>query len=916
MPAFSTDDKTADDLWLYEWIVSVGCALHDTQSAFRWSLPHRFADADLLKDIWISMASVRQSYDAILRYLSDWIVTALSFTDKWADDEFATWKLLWETLRLDEETVNILMYLQLRFCDGRLLVSVGCRGDADLVQAISTIILVVWKFRRYTDSRWLSLGYSSTNLVAGEFLGLTAMLSFALTDCHVSGFFLNGFFRLARDDCWTFVVEACIVSHIPDCVLRMLMKDNRVGRNIHELADAMHSKFSWLRGLPDSIWNKLASISTVTGDTLKQNCILAGHRCVAFFHWRVVRPATQLPWTLVRGDIVQNLKDLAAGQCPNEPISAKAWKLMQLGESIVLLARMLTMLADTPWTSMVVEQLHGTMAALSRFHPEYSLDSLLTRSMIMFFNKLVYMPSKLDKDISSLGKAMQNIDRREPSKAGPRHAYVQDLMHQSKVKAALMSANERLLLHRKIIRLHGPIWEGKTARVKQLYKRLATVRASAARVKHSNKRAEVAACLAHKRETKEAEQRERAPLMLQAAAMTQRAVDRLPQAWAGTEYSRCDVERLRADCCSAPPLMSDTLEKALHELETPDPPGFAPRWLVDVTNRREAFQHTAWSYTVDGREQVVLFILAVQQPRYISFCRVERRESTMPWPSMTADWEPVYRAWSRHIFDVKWTDIFGAESLPPLDPKNVKVFWDLEYVSNTGYSSRHDPIPLDIFILESPVPDAVKEGDGEPSSRSSKPSTKRTMNPVLEKQALKHKLVSYSEGSHVAADDSESGSDADIDIDAETERRAWEELAEARAILDATDVPRFDDFRVVARGGESVMAKKGVGADCYTGKAQGLDVEDWCRRKGVCFSARFEISTFTAVRSQVMARTWCHKMQFYYNLAISSADPLRPFTAVERASWVPPTEFTRASAEMVGNVHCTRRVAYISNLFR
>ena len=57
--------------------------------------------------------------------------------------------------------------------------SVGCRwrmvsevGDQDLIQSISTVLLSCWRFQKFTESRWLTVGASTRVLVRAVLLGL------------------------------------------------------------------------------------------------------------------------------------------------------------------------------------------------------------------------------------------------------------------------------------------------------------------------------------------------------------------------------------------------------------------------------------------------------------------------------------------------------------------------------------------------------------------------------------------------------------------------------------------------------------------------------------------------------------------------------------------------------------------------
>jgi hypothetical protein len=203
----------------------------------------------------------------------------------------------------------------------------------------------LWKFKQYTDSRWLSLGHASKRMVAAQLLGITAMLTFALSQPHVSGFFLNQFWRSQEENCWEFLAEASLVSQVPDAVVALLMQDNRVARTAPDLEMALLSKLMWLIELDLFVFEKLARLSGCSGAVLRGNCVRAAHKCIAFFRFRVLSVANALPWTLVRGNILENLQSLAASPKPSNVAAGKLWELMRLGcIATSILVRMVVLL--------------------------------------------------------------------------------------------------------------------------------------------------------------------------------------------------------------------------------------------------------------------------------------------------------------------------------------------------------------------------------------------------------------------------------------------------------------------------------------------------------------------------------------------------------------------------------------------
>ena len=66
-------------LALQEWEVFTGCALHDAHNSLKWSLHGHFRDAELMKDVFITIAPLRNSFDLILPFLPAWLVEHLEF---------------------------------------------------------------------------------------------------------------------------------------------------------------------------------------------------------------------------------------------------------------------------------------------------------------------------------------------------------------------------------------------------------------------------------------------------------------------------------------------------------------------------------------------------------------------------------------------------------------------------------------------------------------------------------------------------------------------------------------------------------------------------------------------------------------------------------------------------------------------
>ena len=203
---------------LSELVVVTPCALHDAQNGFRWGLLSSCKDTQLMRDLYISVESLRNSMDLLSSRLAGWLTSVLCLVEprdvQWQDDRRA----LLEALAVDPEIAELLLELQLDW-DGRRLnysreaeaaqctavraivlwgrgLTMQMRegllwergkwyrfahaflqvGDGDPVQVVMGCLLGSWRFRKFTESRWLTIGTSCRTLIMGVLYGLDGLV--------------------------------------------------------------------------------------------------------------------------------------------------------------------------------------------------------------------------------------------------------------------------------------------------------------------------------------------------------------------------------------------------------------------------------------------------------------------------------------------------------------------------------------------------------------------------------------------------------------------------------------------------------------------------------------------------------------------------------------------------------------------
>jgi hypothetical protein len=126
---------------------------------------------------------------------------------------------------------------------------------------------------------------------------------------------------------------------------------------------------------------------------------------------------------------------------------------------------------------------------------------------------------------------------------------------------------------------------------------------------------------------------------------------------------------------------------------------------------------------------------------------------------------------------------------------------------------------------------------------------------------------------------------------------------------------RFDDFKVAVLSGAWTLLHRGVGADAIQGASRGAEPKRWCSKSKVPASARFEISTYSAANAGIMARTWCSKMQTFFNLCLSTGKDVTDLSPEDRSSWQEPSEFTALATQMSDSKLAMKRVQQLRALF-
>lgn len=149
----------------------------------------------------------------------------------------------------------------------------------------------------------------------------------------------------------------------------------------------------------------------------------------------------------------------------------------------------------------------------------------------------------------------------------------------------------------------------------------------------------------------------------------------------------------------------------------------------------------------------------------------------------------------------------------------------------------------------------------------------------------------------------------------ECEQLAMDVLEELARVRETTNVDTvIDNFRIGPLGGNWTMRHLGVLYDAYKGWAHGDAVCSFCTSYGLQKTARFNVSLYGDMGSVTMAKMWCHRMNFFFELWVAEGSP-RPyvFSEVSLQGHIELAEFTAAVAGFV-NAKAIQRVEQVRSL--
>ena len=902
---------------LHHWFVGTPCALHDAHNALKWSLPQHFNDSNLTTDVHIGIEALRNSTDIIHGHLRGWLMKVVSFADPDSLPSEQELHTIWLALAVPVDTLDFLAStLRLHWDGEKLCLDGKCRERAGLLEELSGTILALWSFHSFSTSRWVTVGCACRSLICGWLSGLDHFVDYVSGLAGASHYHLGGYQRL-RPHVRDFVVRCGMISYLPESILTCLLEDCRVARHIDMLKEEVHTELSWLSGLIPFVWERLATCSVSDGFGSLRSDVLHGALAAAgFLDQKVFRHADGHPWSLARGNIGDNITKLLPEACPEEPIAAKVWGLCTHGFNQEMVSQGLRLLLEVPWGTVAAEQQHASATIMKKHHKELTTETLRLRA---FAHSMKHLfpdpPSANEKKVRQTMQKLEKLASKRPQNTGGRQVLLKELITIARFRQQ-HGRSYGPEVQKQLMRHHGCIWGKLPAAQREKFEQ----RALAFRSSKEQSLAEEMEALRtqltlhQERLKRELETRGQGPVLLSACKLPSDVLVSWDSMAATVKFTAKNVSSLRSSCSQAPPLPSAVDHQLLRQHACPprSRPD-KPSWLRLVCKHREFFQHNIFEYAVDG----VLFwgfvLYITQSPMNVVFASLKHVETVVrSWLPQGMDWETACLDTFAHRFELLSTSTYNWESLGAMDDNAIKVYND---------------------VCHSPDNDLVTDDDGQllsdiihTQNLRAEDAQSRTERPVAPKPSKSHAhdlvqehpwLAGFLEGgagsasapssaplsSNVIGQASGSGAppaaaSAELDDDAVDE--VYAELEAKRMEWQDDGVLTQNWFKVTLLGGAWLRQQKGRSFDAFKGAASGGAVAEWCGKRGLQKSMRFEVTLYGEKGAAIMARAFYHRMSYFYGLCCELGELDHEFAAAEKASYVEPTELTEFASTLSG----------------
>ena len=336
----------------------------------------------------------------------------------------------------------------------------------------------------------------------------------------------------------------------------------------------------------------------------------------------------ELPWSLALGSIEDNLAGLEE---EDEALAdMTAFKVRELCKLRSQLVDALGLLREVHWSSISVEQAHGSSAVMHRRHT-YAAEMLCARSFLHQCRHL-WHPAPKDKQLDRLRARVAKLAEQQPEKMSGRHMFLRSLMADVKTRLAQgqkMSPH----LRQTVMKEHSSLFRTLSPAEQASWQAESQQEISRKRKAQQDEIQHLADALQLARERAGLGVASSGHLTAEICArFTEQDWEAVLSLSKSPEFAH-DVTALRRAAMTAPAAPPLQVQEALASIPVTaaaEAEKSNPDWLAPLCRNRELFPHTALVQSCEDGDMAFVFLYATQSPLEAFFVAAKLHRSALP----------------------------------------------------------------------------------------------------------------------------------------------------------------------------------------------------------------------------------------------------------------------------------------------
>lgn len=860
---------------LQDWVLDSSCADHDVQNGMCKGVCFGFAEQKLLmKNIFKGIRSVRDCMDPLVACCEEWVKSVLDVYDDIPFSEadlFACWKLC----GVGEKVARMVARINLRFEGGKLRCSARVIVDAggDEITYIRSLVLLVYRIRTFSDSRFLGMGVSGQGMVAAWQVGLDNHIAFMRAHGYSGEWYAHCYDLLGPKE-RLLLCKAALVAQVTDHLHKLLLKDDRVVLHFGKLEGVVQEGLYTLNYLvPRRLYQRLSEwVPGVTAFELESEVLGGAYTAAGYIDRRLFSPWRSELFKFCQGDVDAKVDGLIASPTvvPTHQILKNAQQLGRLGLPRKQIVEALLLIPQLMGSIIRGEHMHGAGAAQHKAHKGYGPWQHSAKTGLRLMQPVVNAAGKASVTRSKDEVRLATLKRKRPEQASGAGAFMSAAMPLAQAKAAAASPQGKISVAQAVVRRHHSVFK-KLSSADQLHYAAEAQKEAKNKRKEYNAQIEVLEERLAKR-AQELEDADRAapPFNVATTGWTQEDLTELNRLYHRSgEYQPWYVTESRRNEIVSPPIPGPQERQRMKDVDDGHQESNdvteCPQWIALVCNGRDYFRNTVLGFGELPCSHFFVLSWGSQNPYWGSFTTLTRAVGASSSGASSSSAAPGLLALEGAKF--AWEVVYKSplrEDACLLLNAPAYCFPNTMFGTQAAAWTSSDAVSFDAFVDSLPARPT-------PLARKKYPTTDELLDDATLDSARpggrrivgKTKVGTPSLPAAIASAGVALHEEIDLD-------EVFEAVAEAKSLIETMQSDGAD-FVVEHRGGQSTKAKTGKAVDFFRGRPSTGVPTIWVNEH---FEAGHRSVSFTINYGDEVSvgicQTWCNMFQAWYDLWVTS----------------------------------------------